>query len=71
MAARHIPNCQRCGVTIKASEAYIVRPELVTRFNSRGRRFSSWTRPHFHVDQTICERHEHDLDRGGLTHICS
>jgi hypothetical protein len=43
MAARHIPHCQRCGVTIKASEAYIVRPELVTRFNSRGRRFSSWT----------------------------
>jgi hypothetical protein len=71
MAARHIPNCHRCGVTINASEAYIVKPELVTRINSRGRRFHIWTRPHFHVDQTICGRHEHDSDHGGLTHICS
>jgi hypothetical protein len=53
---RHIQNCRRCGATIKASEAYVVKPELVTRINSRGRHFHIWTRPHYHLDATICER---------------
>jgi hypothetical protein len=54
--ARHIQNCHRSGSTIKASEAYLVKPELVTRINSRGRRFYVGTRPHYHLDNTICER---------------
>jgi hypothetical protein len=30
-SARHIQNRHRCGSTIKASEAFVVKPELVTR----------------------------------------
>ena len=55
MSVRHIQHCHRCGTTIKASDAYVVKPELVTRINSRGRRFQLWTRPHFHLDATICD----------------
>ena len=54
--ARHIQNCHRCGATIKASESFIVKPELVTRINSSGHRFTVWTRPAYHLDTTICER---------------
>lgn len=53
---RHIQNCHRCGSTIKASEAFVVKPELVTRTNSRGRAFHIWTRPAYHADTTICEK---------------
>jgi hypothetical protein len=53
---RHIQNCSRCGATIKASEAYVVKPELMTRINSRGRHFHIWTRPAYHADTTICEK---------------
>jgi hypothetical protein len=42
--------CVRCGSTIKAGQAYVVRPELVTRINSRGRRFNMWTKPHYHTN---------------------
>ena len=61
--ARHIQNCTRCGAIIKASEAYTVKPELVTRINSRGRRFYVWTRPHYHLDNTICERGDEEIFR--------
>jgi hypothetical protein len=50
MSARHIQRCARCGGTIKMSEGYVVRPQLVQRINIRGRRFYVWTRPHFHLN---------------------
>jgi hypothetical protein len=51
---RHIQRCHRCGGTIKASEAYVVKPQLAHRTSDTGRELNVWTRPHFHLDAAIC-----------------
>ena len=48
--ASMIKRCVRCGSTIKAGQTYFVRPQLVTKVNSRGRRFNIWTRPYYHAN---------------------
>jgi hypothetical protein len=53
---RHIFRCDRCGQTIRAGEAYKVEPRLVDRLNSRGRRFVTWEKPTYHLDQETCAR---------------
>ena len=45
--ASMIKRCVRCGSTIKAGQTYFVRPQLVTKVNSRDRRFNIWSKSRF------------------------
>lgn len=51
--SRRIARCAGSGETIKASEAYIVHPELIDYVSPTGRSLKIWTRPHYHLN---CER---------------